>query len=231
MKRSEINTIIRDIEAFVRECRFYLPPFASWTPEDWQSKGVEVGEIANHGLGWDITDFGLGDFHTRGLSLFTIRNGSLNNLQTCSGKVYAEKLLIVDDQQITPFHFHWQKIEDIINRGGGNLLIQLFNSTPDERADQDSPVTVSLDGVVTQIEVGGIVTLEPGMSITLPTLLYHKFWAEGGRSLVGEVSTVNDDANDNKFLDPQGRFPAIEEDEPPYRLLVGDYARYYQPVS
>ena len=230
MKRSEINAIIRDVDAFISECQFYLPPFADWTPEDWAAKGSEVSEIAEHGLGWDVTDFALGDFRSKGLVLFTIRNGSVKNLQTCTGKVYAEKLLIVNDQQITPFHFHWQKVEDIINRGGGRLLIQLYNSTLDERADSSSPVTVSLDGVVTQLEAGGIVTLEPGMSITLPTRLYHKFWAEGGRALVGEVSTVNDDKSDNKFLSPQGRFPTIEEDEPPYRLMVGDYARYYKPV-
>ncbi len=231
MKRSEINAIIRDVDAFISDCQFYLPPFANWTVTDWLAKGAEVSEIAEHGLGWDITDFGLGDFRSKGLVLFTIRNGSVENLQTCTGKVYAEKLLIVGDQQITPFHFHWQKVEDIINRGGGRLLIQLYNSTPDELADESAPITVSLDGIVTQLEAGGIVKLEPGMSITLPTRLYHQFWAEGGRALVGEVSTVNDDNADNKFLYPQGRFPTIEEDEPPYRLLVNDYARYYQPTT
>ncbi len=231
MKRSEINAIIRDADAFIRDCHFYLPPFADWTVADWLAKGPEVSEIAEHGLGWDITDFGLNDFPKKGLILFTIRNGSVQNLETCTGKVYAEKLLIVNDHQVTPYHFHWQKVEDIINRGGGRLLIKLYNSTPDEHADSSSPVIVSLDGVMTELEAGGVVTLEPGMSITLTTRLYHQFWAEGGRTLVGEVSTVNDDFNDNKFLSPQGRFPSIEEDEPPYRLMVGDYARYYKPVS
>ncbi len=138
MKRSEINDIIRDADAFIRNCHFYLPPFANWTVTDWLAKGAEVSEIAEHGLGWDITDFGLGDFRSKGLTLFTIRNGSVQNLQSCTGKVYAEKLLIVADRQITPFHFHWQKVEDIINRGGGRLLIQLYNSTPDEFADEFS---------------------------------------------------------------------------------------------
>ena len=49
-----------------------------------------------------------------------------------------------------------------------------------------------------------------------------------GKVLVGEVSKVNDDVNDNRFLKPTGRFPEIEEDEPPLHLLVGDYAKYYQ---
>ncbi|NLB44577.1 MAG: D-lyxose/D-mannose family sugar isomerase, partial [Clostridiaceae bacterium] len=30
MKRSEINQILRDAEAFMREQQFYLPPFAFW---------------------------------------------------------------------------------------------------------------------------------------------------------------------------------------------------------
>ena len=75
---------------------FHLPPFAHWTPEEWTRKGPEAAEIAAHNLGWDITDFGRGDFHNFGLSLFTIRNGNPLNLDACTGKVYAEKLLIVE---------------------------------------------------------------------------------------------------------------------------------------
>ena len=228
VKRSEINDIIRDADAFIRQHQFHLPPFAYWTPHDWMSKGDEVAEIVEHGLGWDITDFGLGDYANKGLFLFTIRNGTPENLRAGTGKVYAEKLLIVGEGQVTPFHFHWHKVEDIINRGGGTLMIQLYNSTPDELADETSPVAVSTDGVTRHLPAGGIVALSPGESITLPTGLYHKFWAEGGRVLVGEVSCVNDDANDNKFLDPIGRFTEIDEDEPPYLLLLTDYPKYYQ---
>ncbi|HEX5691680.1 MAG TPA: D-lyxose/D-mannose family sugar isomerase, partial [Roseiflexaceae bacterium] len=64
--------------------------------------------------------------------------------------------------------------------------------------------------------------------ITLQPYCYHEFWGADSRVLVGEVSTVNDDSADNRFYAPVGRFPAIEEDEPPYYLLVNDYARYYQ---
>ncbi|WP_407543294.1 D-lyxose/D-mannose family sugar isomerase [Deinococcus radiomollis] len=49
-----------------------------------------------------------------------------------------------------------------------------------------------------------------------------EFWAEDAPVLAGEVSTINDDAGDSRFLNPLGRFPAIEKDEAPYRLLVGD---------
>jgi D-lyxose ketol-isomerase len=227
MKRSEINAIMADADAFIRSRGFYLPPFAYWTPEEWKSKGEEVREIVDSYLGWDITDFGVGDFQHCGLFLFTIRNGNANNWVTKLGKLYAEKLLVVDDHQVTPYHFHWQKMEDIINRGGGELLIQLYNSTPGEGLDRDSSVRLSVDGVLRTFPAGGILKLAPGESVTLPPRCYHKFWAEGGRVLVGEVSLVNDDAKDNRFYEPIGRFPAIEEDVPPLYLLVTDYDRYY----
>ncbi|GIV76759.1 D-lyxose/D-mannose family sugar isomerase [Litorilinea aerophila] len=227
MKRSEINAIIRDADAFIRRQGFHLPPFAYWTPEEWRQKGDEVEEIVARGLGWDITDFGQGDYARIGLFLFTLRNGDVANLRAGRGKLYAEKLLIVDVDQVTPLHFHWLKTEDIINRGGGKLVIQLYNATPDEGL-ADSDVTVSTDGVRRTVKAGDTIVLSPGESITLPPYCYHKFWGAESRVLVGEVSTVNDDATDNRFYEPVGRFPAIEEDEPPLYLLVNDYARYYR---
>ena len=226
MKRSEINAIIRSADAFIREMRFHLPPFAYWTPEEWGTKGKEVLEIVETQLGWDITDFGQGDFEKFGLFLFTVRNGKPDNLKTMEGKLYAEKLMIVDVDQITPMHFHWNKAEDIINRGGGKLVIQLYNSAEDESL-ADTDVTVSTDGVVRTVKAGDKVVLSPGESITLPPYLYHQFWSTEERVLVGEVSMVNDDNLDNRFYEPIGRFPEIEEDEPPLYLLVGVYGRYY----
>lgn len=227
MKRSEINAILADAVAFLAEQRFHLPPFAFWTPAEWQQKGPEVREIVERELGWDITDFGLGRYREKGLTLFTIRNGDPANLRRGAGKLYAEKVLIVDVDQVTPLHFHWQKVEDIINRGGGRLVLQLYPSTPDGDL-ADTPVTVSTDGVLRTVPAGGKIVLGPGESITLPTGLYHSFWAEGSRVLVGEVSLVNDDNTDNRFYEPIGRFPTIEEDEPPLYLLVKDYPRYYR---
>jgi D-lyxose ketol-isomerase len=215
------------VDDFIRERNFFLPPFAHWTPAEWEQKGPEAAEIVENQLGWDITDFGSGDYSQVGLCLFTIRNGHSSNWQTMQGKLYAEKLLIVDVDQVTPMHFHWRKMEDIINRGGGRLMIQLYNSTPEEELDLESQVRVSLDGVVHIVPAGGVVELKPGESITLTTGLYHKFWGEDGRVLVGEVSMVNDDNSDNRFNQPAGRFPAIEEDEAPLYLLVKDYDRYY----
>ena len=120
---------------------------------------MDVSEIVLNNLGWDITDFGSGNFHACGLFLFTLRNGSSDNWEKLKGKLYAEKLLVVDVDQITPLHFHWKKTEDIINRGGGNLNLQLYNSTPDEKADIESEITIRIDGVQRTLSPGGIVTL------------------------------------------------------------------------
>ncbi len=229
MKRSEINAIMREADAFIKQHQFYLPPFAYWTPEDWAAKGPEVCEIVEHKLGWDITDFGRGDYENYGLFLFTVRNGSLEDLRKGTGKVYAEKLMIVGVDQFTPMHFHWSKTEDIINRGGGKLAIQLYNATDDEKL-ADTDVTVSMDGVEHTVKAGTTVYLNPGESITLLPYNYHTFWGIENTVLIGEVSTVNDDDADNCFLDPIGRFPDVEEDEAPLHLLVNDYARYYQQV-
>lgn len=218
---------MRQADAFIRERGFYLPPFAYWTPEEWKTKGEEVREIAENGLGWDITDFGKGDYEKCGLFLFTIRNGSPDNWKMMQGKLYAEKIMIVGVDQMTPMHFHWSKSEDIINRGGGKLIIRLYNSTPDEDL-ANTDVTVSMDGVERIVKAGDTVVLGPGESITLPTRLYHEFWGAESRVLVGEVSMVNDDRADNRFHEPTGRFPEIEEDEPPLYLLCNDYGRYYR---
>jgi D-lyxose ketol-isomerase len=228
MKRSQINGLISDALVFMGEMKFVMPRFARWTPDDWRTKGPEVSEIVTSQLGWDITDFGSGDFEKIGLVIFTIRNGTFAELKKPQGKIYAEKILIVQENQITPIHFHYQKMEDIINRGGGDLLIQLWNSKADKSRD-DTPVTVSIDGTRVTVPAGGMVTLKPGDSICLTQRLYHKFWGAPGRGpvLVGEVSRVNDDNVDNYFYDGVGRFPAVEEDVAPSHLLVIDYGRYY----
>lgn len=215
---------MREADAFIRERGFYLPPFAYWTPADWAQKGPEAREIVENHLGWDITDFGRGEYEKFGLFLFTVRNG--NPDPAPRGKPYAEKIMIVGMDQVTPLHSHWTKMEDIINRGGGELVIQLYNSTPEGKL-ADTEVTVSTDGVARTVPAGGTVVLKPGESITLPVGLYHKFWGAKDRVLVGEVSMVNDDQADNRFFEPTGRFPNIEEDEAPLYLLCNDYGKYW----
>lgn len=222
MKRSEINAIMRSAEDFIREMHFPLPPFVTFRPEDYEGKWEEYAEVRDNMLGWDITDFGSGDYRKKGLLMITLRNGNFHDPRYT--KPYAEKLLIVEEEQITPFHFHWSKMEDIINRGGGNLLVQVFGSTKEEALSEE-PVTVWMDGRHFTVPAGAVLTVHPGESISLQPGQYHQFWGEKGkgRILLGEVSKVNDDRVDNRFLEPTGRFPAIEEDEAPLHLLCGDY--------
>ncbi len=223
MKRSAINAIIKDAISFIDSFSFALPPFASWTPEDWKAKGHDCDEIRDNMLGWDITDYGLGDFGKVGLVLVTIRNG--NQKDPKYKKPYAEKLLISDENQVCPMHFHWYKMEDIINRGGGVLMMELYNSTEDGDLDKQTPVCVVSDGVELTVPAGTVLELKPGQSVTLTPGMYHAFWAkEGcGKVLIGEVSQTNDDNTDNRFYESMGRFPKIEEDEPPFRLLCNEY--------
>lgn len=223
MKRSEINIAIKNALKLFKEYKISLPEFLFWTPEEWQTKGSEADEIRENALGWDITDFGSGNFSKVGLFLITLRNGSQNNPQKYP-KPYAEKLMIVAENQVTPMHYHWYKMEDIINRGGGNLMIKLYNSD-ENNGLADTDVTVSIDGVRHTFPAGHVVKLTPGQSITLTKGLYHRFWGEEGKGyvIVGEVSMCNDDANDNCFYDKVGRFAQIEEDEKPLYLLCNEY--------
>jgi D-lyxose ketol-isomerase len=220
MKRSQINNHIEEAINFLDRFYFKLPPWAFFSPADWASKGSDYNEVKENMLGWDLTDFGMESFDKVGLLLFTIRNGNLK----ASGNIkpYAEKIMLVQDKQITPTHFHWKKLEDIINRGGGKLCIQLWKADNKEEPGKDS-FTVQIDGVRHKVNPGDIVKLKPGESITLEPFVYHKFWSENGLTMVGEVSMVNDDANDNRFLETVGRFPEIIEDEPALYLLCNEY--------
>lgn len=221
MKRSEINALQREAAAFFNQHHFLLPPWAFWSKEDWLKHRPHAQGIINNKLGWDLTDFGLGKFYEIGLVLFTVRNGRLGE---ANGKDYCEKIMIAREAQVTPWHFHWHKMEDIINRSGGELVVEVCNATADEKL-ADTPVTVLTDGISRTVPAQSKIVLQPGESITLPPRMYHQFCAAPGKGavLIGEVSRVNDDAKDNRFLTPVGRFPQIEEDEPPLYYLCNEY--------
>lgn len=223
MKRSEINQLIKNTKEFFSAMSFQLPPWAFWGPEDWAGRAEECREIVEAMLGWDITDFGSGDIERRGLFLFALRNGRPDK----DGKPYAEKIMMVNENQETPFHYHWNKMEDIINRGGGRLVLELYLAD-DNDSFSHNPVPVSIDGRARTVEPGTPFALSPGESITLYPRLYHRFFAEpgGGPVLTGEVSMVNDDTTDNRFKDTVGRFPEVEEDTEPLHLLISDYPAY-----
>lgn len=227
MKRSEINKVIQEAESFLRESGFALPPFAYLTPEQWAQTDDRYDEIRDNRLGWDVTDFGCGDFAQIGLTAFTLRNGNKNDSKRYP-KPYAEKYLIAQENQHTPMHFHSYKMEDIINRAGGILVMRLYCADEAGDLDRTRPVSIVSDGVRLELPAGAEIELGRGQSVTYTQRLYHEFWAkEGfGSVLIGEVSMCNDDETDNRFLTAPGRFPAIVEDEKPYRLLCNEYPRY-----
>ncbi|MCB1449477.1 MAG: D-lyxose/D-mannose family sugar isomerase [Nitratireductor sp.] len=223
MKRSQVNEIMLQADEFIRSFGFVLPPFAYWSPRQMQQQRQSISGIVDARLGWDITDYGKGDFDNLGLFLFTMRNGSLEDLKRGGGKCYAEKIMISRKHQMSPMHRHIVKAEDIINRGGAKLALKLYNSLPDGSIDKKSDVTVATDGVLRTQPAGDVLRLDPGESVTLLPGNWHAFWGEGGDVLIGEVSTVNDDLTDNIFAEPLGRFSRIEEDAEPRHLLVSDY--------
>ena len=226
MKRSEINQIMADADAFIRSFGFALPPFAYWSPEEMRARRREIEGIVQGRMGWDITDYGQGSFDEMWLFLFTLRNGRQADLKRGGGMCYAEKLLISRKDQLSPMHRHYLKAEDIINRGGATMAIELYGSAPDGSFDKTAGGTVMCDGIARDFQPGEVLLFQPGESITLMPGDWHAFWGEGGDVLIGEVSTVNDDETDNWFREPIGRFAEIEEDVAPTHLLVSDYGQW-----
>ncbi len=223
MKRSRINAIMADAAEMIRSHGFVLPPFANWTPDQFTARTEQARHVIDARCGWDITDYGAANFDRMGLFLFTLRNGRLADLGAGRGMCYAEKLLISRQDQLSPMHTHVMKAEDIINRGGATLVVQLFGSDDAGNFAEDRGVTVMCDGQPHHFAPGEHLQLAPGESVTLMPGDWHAFWGEGGDVLIGEVSTVNDDETDNIFRDPIGRFANIDEDVAPTHLLVSDY--------
>jgi len=161
---------------------------------------------------WDITDFGLGNFDAFGLTLV--------NLAT--EPEYCEKLMFARDGQTTPCHCHARKKEDIICRSG-RLMLKLWPARPGTGASGVPSFPVQVDGAQVQVAPGEPLVLSAGSRVTLVPGVWHLFAPQGGDCVIGEVSTANDDQNDNFFLDPAvGRFPGIDEDEPAAVRLISE---------
>jgi D-lyxose ketol-isomerase len=224
LKRSVVNQSIDQAIATFRHFGISLPPFAYWTLDEWRSKGSEIDEIRDCMLGWDVTDFGSGEFESIGRILFTARNGTRR--VPGYAKSYAEKLLFDPEVQRAPAHFHLSKMEDITNRAGGNILVQLTAVDANNRPI-DEALRVQVDGQTVALEAQSTIRLKPGQSVCIPPRTLHQFWGEAGTGLTvsSEVSSVCDDLEDNFFLEPMTRFPEIEEDEPARYCLCNEYDR------
>ena len=230
MKRSEINRRIREGIEFFDQMNFKLPPWALFSPADWRKVVADAAEIFELQLGWDVTAFGSEDFLHTGLLLFTLRNGLPGS--TLYPKPYAEKNMMVRENQVTPRHFHWYKREDIINRGGGNLIIELFHADPERNVLVPGKFRIAVNGLRRELSPGDRIILTPGDSVALEPIHAHRFYGEpgSGNVLVGEVSMVNDDTTDNCFIDGVPRFDPVEEDEEPEHLLAAEYRQHFAEV-
>ncbi|MBL8028583.1 MAG: D-lyxose/D-mannose family sugar isomerase [Fibrobacteres bacterium] len=217
MKRSFINTLQKEALSLFERYHIKLPVWGYWSLEEWKKEADFARNVKKRQIGWDVTDFGSGNFEKCGLLLFCLRNG----IHGVSGtKSYAEKLMIVRELQETPLHFHRMKEEDIINKGGGVLVMESYKSDDKEGLSQE-PLTMYVDEYPVKLKAGEPLRLNPGQSVTVPKFVYHRFYGEPGKGtvLAGEVSQVNDDETDNRFYVAPGRFPAIENDEPIFKPL------------
>ena len=161
---------------------------------------------------WDVTGFGLGDFDAYGLVLV-----NLTELPQ-----YCEKIMYARGNQRTPNHAHKGKQEDIICRVG-TLAMQLFACDAQGKCAERGAVQALLDGKEVEYPSGTIVYLQAGQRVTLRPGVYHEFWPLGDYTIIGEVSTYNDDASDNFFVNPDvGRFEPLKEDVPAMYRLVSD---------
>ncbi len=159
---------------------------------------------------WDVTDFGLGDWRKFGLVLVNL----------AEEPEYCEKLMYAREGMTTPAHTHGKKKEDIICRWG-TLAVQVWNGHPEQ--SKGRPVSVPLNHEPHEAASGSLVTLEAGSRVTLVPGVYHAFYPLSEECIIGEVSTANDDLNDNVFVNPGiGRYPGIEEDAPVDIRLISE---------
>ena len=223
MKRSEIDKILRRNISLISKMGISLPPQAYWDLKTWSQNRSSAEEMRRRGIGWDLTDWGSGDFRKIGLLLYTLSNGLIDSIsKKAIDQPYAQKLLIAGKGQITPTHHHWSKMEDIIVLSGRGLKVKLNNVKPQrDELDLQNDVKIIRNNTWAIYPAGTIITLAPGERIRVEQNHYHKFWGHRGIVLVEEVSTVNNDKEDNCFLpqDHVSRFPDIEEDKEPEHLL------------
>lgn len=159
---------------------------------------------------WDVTDFGLGDWRAFGLVLVNL----------AEEPEYCEKLMYAQEGMTTPTHTHRQKKEDIICRWG-RLAVTVWPTHPDRSGD--AAFTVPVNHEPETVSAGSTIILEAGCRVTLEPGIYHAFHPVSAECIIGEVSTANDDRNDNFFVDPDiGRYPGIEEDEPAQLRLISE---------
>ena len=160
---------------------------------------------------WDVTDFGLGEFSQIGLILINL----------AEEPEYCEKLMYAAKGQTTPAHTHKKKKEDIICRTG-ELVIRLWANDPSHEVGQ-GVFQMKVNGEFKGFKSGDELHLRSGERVTIEPGIWHEFFPASDECIIGEVSTANDDVNDNYFSNPNiGRYAEIDEDETPIVKLLSD---------
>ncbi|PYE85656.1 D-lyxose/D-mannose family sugar isomerase [Pseudoroseicyclus aestuarii] len=221
MRRSRINTVMAEAAEVVRSQGLHLPPWAWWSPAEFMARRDSARGVIEAGCGWEVTDYGTGDFDRSGLVLFTLRN--VTPADRAQGTGYAERLLVSRQDQLSPMRSHTHGAGDIINRGGAALVVELYGSDDRGGFAKGRGGRVLRDGIACDFAPGDRIRLQPGESLTLRPGDWHAFWGEGGSVLIGTVSTAGDTAGDTLFRDEIGPFGPVEEDASPEHLLVSDY--------
>lgn len=160
---------------------------------------------------WDVSDCGSGDFPSCGIVLVNL----------AEEPEYSEKLIYMRAQQGIPLHTHRLKKEDIICRCG-TLAMELW-AGHSANTPHAQPFNLRRNGITFPVKSGVSFQITAGERVTLVPGVYHRFWPTTENTVIGEVSTANDDLNDNVFADTTiARFPGIEEDVPALLRLVSD---------
>jgi D-lyxose ketol-isomerase len=129
MKRSELNAILREGKQFLERMNFHLPVWAHWSPEDWANgRATSMTRSATTCSAGTSPTSASASTSARACCSSPSATATRASKHEYEIKPYCEKILICGDEQVTPTHFHWEKMEDIICRGGGELLLRLWNA-------------------------------------------------------------------------------------------------------
>ncbi len=197
-----------------------LPHYAMWSLLEWKTAYEDNPEsyeqLGNSGVGFDVflvskepSELGSASLWPAGILpeqylsvLFTLSNGY--PLEDGMSQPFAHKNIFRKKGRGSPLHHHHSKVEDALNHGPGNLYVLLYNNIQQDGrciVDNISEVQVNIDNVTHSYPPGILVKVAPGQRIHLPTSLYHAYLAGPPYVVVEEVSGVNDDHNDNCFVD------------------------------
>jgi len=215
LNRARVEASIAIAKVIFRHFRVALPTFAQWTTADWDRAGPEYEEARDCALGWDVTDFGSNDFAHIGRTLFTLRNGHIRDPRYPKG--YAEKLILDPEGQRAPAHFYRTKREDIINRGGGNICVQLTRTDAEDRPAKGN-LEMVVDGCRRTIASGETVRLTPGESLCIPPRTIHQFW--GRRApVIGSTASATPSAGKFRVCVTTSRTTSSSRTSPAIRAL------------